>query len=63
MKRPGRPPLDPHDPSVQVSVTITTRQYDALYRQARDARISLAEALRRSITVQKLPERLPRRAP
>jgi hypothetical protein len=42
----GRPPLDPHDPSVDVHVRVPSRQYDALYRRARDARLTVAEYLR-----------------
>jgi len=48
-KRPGRPPLDRADPSVQVCVSVPSQQYDSLYRSARDARVSVPEVIRRSL--------------
>jgi hypothetical protein len=49
-KRPGRPPLDPTDPSVRVGVSLPTKQFDALCIQAQRAAISLPEVIRRLIT-------------
>jgi CxxC motif-containing protein (DUF1111 family) len=50
MKRtPGRPPLDDHDASVPVHLTVTARTYDELYRQARADRVSVPEQIRRAL--------------
>ena len=49
-KRPGRPPLDPADPSVRVGVSLPTKQFDALCAQAQRDAISLPEVIRRLIT-------------
>jgi hypothetical protein len=46
-KRPGRPGLGP---VVTVSIRLPVPHYDALYRQARVARCSLAEYARRVLT-------------
>jgi len=40
-KRTGRPPLDPHDPSIRMCVTLPSKQYDQLYRAASAARMSV----------------------
>jgi hypothetical protein len=48
-RRTGRPPLDDHDPSVNVSIKIPSRQYDALFEQAQRERVSLPEMIRRRI--------------
>jgi len=45
-KRRGRPPLDPHDVSVSVNLRVTTREYDALYQLAREARCSIPALVR-----------------
>jgi len=47
--RNGRPPLDPADPSVRVCVSIPTKRYDALYKQAAGSRVSVPELFRRAI--------------
>jgi hypothetical protein len=47
---PGRPPLDPTDPSVHVGVTLPAKQFDALCAQAHRASVSLPEVIRRLIT-------------
>jgi hypothetical protein len=47
--KPGRPPLDRHDPSVRLSVKIPSRQYDELFQQAQRARVSLPEMVRRKL--------------
>jgi hypothetical protein len=49
-KRPGRPPLDPTDPSVCVGVTLPTKQFDRLCAQAHRADVSVPEVIRRLIT-------------
>ena len=33
-RRPGRPPLDPSAPTTQMSVRLTTTEYDALCARA-----------------------------
>ena len=48
-RRPGRPPLDPSDPSVQLSFRLTTKQYDLAYTRAAAARLTLAEYLRAAV--------------
>jgi len=48
-RRPGRPPLDPTDPSVRLSVRLPAKAYDALYTRARDARLSFADYLRQQL--------------
>jgi len=47
--KPGRPPIDPPDRSVVVSLTIPARTYDAYYRRARAARVSVPELIRRDL--------------
>jgi hypothetical protein len=49
-RRPGRPPLDPTDPSVHVGVTLPTKQFDALCAQAHRAAVSVPEVIRRLLT-------------
>jgi hypothetical protein len=43
----GRPPLDPTDPSVSVSVQLPSKTFDQLDRRARLARCSMPELMRR----------------
>ena len=43
---PGRPPLDRTDASTRVSVRLTGKHYDDLYRRAQDARVPLADYIR-----------------
>lgn len=50
MKRPGRPPLDPDDPSIRVTVTLPARRFDALCKAARDEEASVPEIIRRLLT-------------
>lgn len=45
-RRPGRPPLDDHDPSVSVTVRMPGKQFDAIDARAREARLSLAAYIR-----------------
>ena len=64
-KRPGRPPLDPNDPSVRVGTRVTGKTYDELYARAKDARVSISEfirlQLRSPIRTLKSPTRDPSR--
>jgi hypothetical protein len=47
MKRPGRPRLDPEeDKSVQYSVRLSIKQFDQTQREAKDARMTMAEWVR-----------------
>lgn len=46
---PGRPPVDEHDTSVQVGVTLPSRKYDELCEQARKQGTSVPEVVRRLI--------------
>jgi hypothetical protein len=50
MKRsPGRPPLDDHDPSAQICLTVPGKQFDALEREAKLARVSVQDIIRREL--------------
>ena len=42
----GRPPIDPTDRSVSLTVRLPSKQYDALVRRALDARRSVAAQAR-----------------
>jgi hypothetical protein len=46
---PGRPPLHPDDPSVQISVKVPTKQFDRLCQRAREARCTVPEFIRRHL--------------
>ena len=46
---PGRPPLDDDDESVPVSTRMPSRQYDEMWQRARDARVTIAEQIRRDV--------------
>jgi hypothetical protein len=62
-KRPGRPTLDPDDPSVRFSLTLPSKRYDALCRHAAAERETVADVLRRALSrefrVRKVPPRPP----
>jgi hypothetical protein len=58
--RPGRPPLDPADPSVAMCLRLPAKRYDDLYARARTERVSVPELIRR-ILIAKIPTREPRR--
>lgn len=45
-KRTGRPPLDPQDPSIRMGFRVSSKQYDALYVRAKDARMNVSEFIR-----------------
>jgi hypothetical protein len=51
MKKPGRPPLDADDASVQVSCKIPGKDFDALCQRAQDNKVSLAALVRQMIQV------------
>jgi hypothetical protein len=44
---PGRPPLDEHDSSVQVGVTLPSKQFDELCKRALREDVSVPEIVRR----------------
>lgn len=48
-RRRGRPPLDTRDSSVQVGMTLPSRQYDDLCRRALREDVSVAEIIRRDL--------------
>jgi hypothetical protein len=48
-RRAGRPRLDPRDSSTPVTVTLPTKQYDALATQAIRRSLSLPEVIRRQL--------------
>jgi len=48
-RRPGRPALDPHDPTVKLTVSVTTKKYDELYARAHAARLTLSAFVRREL--------------
>lgn len=45
----GRKRIDPNEVSVQVTARVTTKTYDALYRRAKDAGLSLSALMRREL--------------
>jgi len=51
MKRthPGRPPLDENDPSVSVSVSMPSKQYDAYTKRALREDVSVPTIIRRDL--------------
>jgi len=49
-RRPGRPPLDRADPSTTVCLSLPSKRYDALYRQAATRRVSVPELIRQSLS-------------
>jgi hypothetical protein len=55
-RRRGRPPVDPTDRSVLVTVTLPGRRYDALCRRALRLQTSLPEIIRRELEP---PEKTP----
>lgn len=52
-RRPGRPPLDDDDPSVQVCVSLPGARYDELYDRAQRDRVSVPEVIRRQLDADK----------
>jgi hypothetical protein len=50
MKRsPGRPPLDEHDPSVRVSVSLPSKQFDDFCERALREQVSVPAIIRRDL--------------
>jgi hypothetical protein len=49
LRRVGRPPLDADDPAVDVHVRLPSKQYDATYQRAQDARVTVPEIIRRDL--------------
>lgn len=47
--RPGRPPVDPTDRSVLVSLTLPGRAFDEVCRRAALERVSVPEIIRRAV--------------
>lgn len=58
MKRthPGRPPLDDDDPSVSVSISLPSKQFDALCKRAQRDDVSVPEIIRRDLSHEKKTE-------
>jgi hypothetical protein len=48
-KRPGRPPLDPNDPTVNTHVRLPSKLYDEAYARAQKDRVTVPEAIRRAL--------------
>jgi hypothetical protein len=46
MKPRGRPRLVPDDTTVQTSIRLSSKQFDATQRDAKDARMSMADWIR-----------------
>jgi len=49
MKRPGRPRLDPDDPSVHLTVRLPSKQFDASQKKAAEERLTMAEWIRQML--------------
>jgi hypothetical protein len=51
MKRthPGRPPIDEHDPSVSVSVSLPSKQFAAICKRAQVEDVSVPAIIRRDL--------------
>ena len=51
MKRthPGRPPLDDDDPSVSVSISLPSKQFDTYCKRAQREDVSVPEIIRRDL--------------
>jgi len=47
--RPGRPPLDPQERSVKVTISLPAKHYDRYCADARKLDMSLPEAIRRDL--------------
>jgi len=48
-RKPGRPPLDPTDPSVVVTLRMPARVFEAVCRRAAAARLTVPEVIRRAL--------------
>jgi hypothetical protein len=49
-RRPGRPPIDPTDPSVVVKFSLPAKRYDAMYRAASAHCLTVPELIRRALS-------------
>ena len=49
-RKPGRPPLDPSDPALDVYFRLPSKQYEALWKRAAQDRCSVPEYIRRVLT-------------
>jgi hypothetical protein len=49
LKRPGRPPLDPDDPAVDVHLRLPSKQYDDVYQRAQQAKTTVPDLIRRML--------------
>lgn len=47
----GRPPLDPSDRSVTITLVIPGRAFDAYYARAQAARVTVPEVIRRALHI------------
>jgi len=56
-RRPGRPPLDPSDSSVKVTISLPTKQFDSYCTAARRHDVSLPEIIRRALAGQPFPKK------
>ena len=50
---PGRPPLDDEDSSVEVGVTLPSKQFDAYAKRALHEDVSVPEIIRRDLNGKK----------
>ena len=55
-KRTGRPPLDAHDPSVNLSISLPSKQFDAYAKRALKEDVSIPEIIRRTLRERKAEE-------
>jgi Ribbon-helix-helix protein, copG family. len=54
MKRtPGRPPLDYHDPSARVTISLPSKQLDEYCKRAQRDDVSVPEIIRRELQEKK----------
>ena len=49
-KRTGRPPLDPSDSTVRLTLYLPAKQFDAVYQRARDERQTMPAVVRQVLT-------------
>lgn len=57
--KPGRPRLDPADPSVRVTLSMPAARFDLVYQTARAERQTVSEFIRESIARRFVPRKLP----
>ena len=48
-RRPGRPPIDPTDASVKVTISLPAKHFDRYCADARKQSVSLPELIRRDL--------------